>query len=494
MTTCLSIDIFNNITCLPEYAIAPDVTSVTEGDSVTFTVTTVNIPDGVTLYWQLESSGGSVTDSDFSSPANPVTVGGTVIINSNTASFVVAIADDGVTELSDTFIAKLSTECQNTLVAISAVVSINDAQDPTVEITVPGGSASDINYANDTRWSGDGSIVGYAVNAGTFGGPYAPLAYVYNYNGGSPSLLWESSASWGDLIAIDFNSNGSKLILASDTGVSLYNRNGNNYDYVAGANINSHPDKNTFLNYTGGNQYTRARFAYNYTRILLGQSIFSTTPMDIYGNLDFITVLPGAPQTASFVSAWGGNSIVGYNWASSSLTAYAWRTTNGTTFTQETFPQLPQYGGTRPQVFDIEFNPAGNKVAFLTRYAGTIGTPAGLIYERVGTNNWVLTAELPSPLVVEGWTQGDAGSASQQRTICWNSTGTEVAIGGYMGALAFQTIQETVYMYSSSGTFLRKIAQSASNNVPAGLAYQPGGNAISLANRNNAAYFKIYQY
>ena len=67
------------------YSISPSTTSVNEGSSVTFTVTTTNFGSG-TLYWTLEAVSGTVNNTDFSSPANAVTAGGSVTITNNSGT------------------------------------------------------------------------------------------------------------------------------------------------------------------------------------------------------------------------------------------------------------------------------------------------------------------------------------------------------------------------------------------------------------------------
>lgn len=501
MTDCISLDIFNNITCLPEYAIAPDVTSVEEGDSVTFTVTTVNVPDGTDLYWILESSGGTVVDADFSSPSNAVSAGGTVTINSNTASFVVTLADDGVDEVGDTFIAKLSTACEATVVATSPIVSINDAEeDGGTPITVPGYVETDITAAWDVRFSGNGQVVAWAVRKSSTG---TTSVYVYSFSSGAFSVI-DNTFTGNYAYSVDLNYDGSKLLVGSSGAVVLLQRSGNNYTSIGSASTMNHPFKNTFVNYTGGTN-TRARFAYNYTRIILGQSIFKTTnmtsPIWHTSKLEFVTVLPNAPSGSNFVSAWTGNSIVGHAYNTGQLTnssyqvLYAWRTTNGTSFTAETIPQIYMFnkinGGalTKPSVSDIEMNPAGDKVAMSTSYGGAYG-PMGLIYQRVSANNWTLVKAIPS----DPMQTTQVGTAMSPRTVCWSGNGSEIAIGGSMGATATENNEFVVYMFSSGGSLLRKVAEIGRANSPKGLAYHPSQAYIALAISNGTPKMVVYSY
>jgi hypothetical protein len=108
------------------YAISPSTTSVNEGSSVTFTVTTTGFGSG-TLYWTLEAVSGTVNNTDFSSPANAVTSGGSVTITSNSGTFAVTLANDATTEGAETFRSRLRTgSTSGTIVATSSTITIND--------------------------------------------------------------------------------------------------------------------------------------------------------------------------------------------------------------------------------------------------------------------------------------------------------------------------------------------------------------------------------
>ena len=109
-----------------QYSISPSTTSVNEGSSVTFTITTVGFGSG-TLYWTLEAVSGTVNNSDFSSPANAVNPGGSVTITNNSGSFSVTLANDATTEGTESFLSRLRTgSTSGTIVATSATVTISD--------------------------------------------------------------------------------------------------------------------------------------------------------------------------------------------------------------------------------------------------------------------------------------------------------------------------------------------------------------------------------
>ena len=85
-------------TNLPTYEVSSDKLSVKEGDFVTYTITTTNVPNGTQLNYQL--FGASITPSDIVS--NNLT--GTFVIENGEATVVVGIREDSVSEDEETLI------------------------------------------------------------------------------------------------------------------------------------------------------------------------------------------------------------------------------------------------------------------------------------------------------------------------------------------------------------------------------------------------------
>jgi hypothetical protein len=107
----------------PTYTISPNVTSVNEGSSVTFTVSTTNIPDNTTLFWTTQQVSGTINTSDFTDSS----LSGSVVVNNNTASVVRGIRADSTTENTESFRLQLRTvSTSGTIVATSSTVTIND--------------------------------------------------------------------------------------------------------------------------------------------------------------------------------------------------------------------------------------------------------------------------------------------------------------------------------------------------------------------------------
>lgn len=113
----------------PTYSVvsAGGVTSINEGSSLTFNVTTTNVANGTTLYWTNSNS------TDFSITS------GSFIINSNAGSFSVTPTADSTTEGAETFTVSVRTvSTSGDIVATSSIITIND----TSQAIAPGGGTS----------------------------------------------------------------------------------------------------------------------------------------------------------------------------------------------------------------------------------------------------------------------------------------------------------------------------------------------------------------
>ena len=109
----------------PTYSIVGNPTSVDEGVTVTFTVTTTNVSNGTVLYWKITPEPGETQ------PVSADFIGGylegTVTINSNTGSFNIQISADQLTEGEEVFIVQLRSGSQSgTFLTQSQSIFIND--------------------------------------------------------------------------------------------------------------------------------------------------------------------------------------------------------------------------------------------------------------------------------------------------------------------------------------------------------------------------------
>jgi hypothetical protein len=130
LTTTPSITI-NDV--VASYSITPSTTNVEEGNSVTFTVNTVNVATPTTLYY---STGGTATAEDFS---NNLTTGSFTVNytgpTTGSGTIVRSIATDAVLDGDETFNISVRAGSESgTIVATSSDVTIGDVA-PTYSIT-----------------------------------------------------------------------------------------------------------------------------------------------------------------------------------------------------------------------------------------------------------------------------------------------------------------------------------------------------------------------
>ena len=105
------------------YSISESSTSLNEGSTVTFTVTTVNVPNGTTLYWTTNTVSGTVNSSDFSDSATS----GSFSISNGSGSVSRTLTNDTTTEGTESFQLQVRTgSTGGTIVATSNTVTIND--------------------------------------------------------------------------------------------------------------------------------------------------------------------------------------------------------------------------------------------------------------------------------------------------------------------------------------------------------------------------------
>ena len=144
-----SVGFFIRDVPLATYSVAPNVTSVNEGGTLVWTVTSANVPDGTTIYWQQT---GTNTAADYNDNLDL----STVVINNNTATITrVVKADAAAYEGPETAGMNLFTYSGGTVVPLASsatIVTINDtsviSQNEVLTI-----SPSLVSYPNSTTLS-----------------------------------------------------------------------------------------------------------------------------------------------------------------------------------------------------------------------------------------------------------------------------------------------------------------------------------------------------
>ena len=162
-----------NDTSVPTYSVAANTTSLNEGSSVLFTITTAGVANGTTLYWTNE---GSTTDEDFTDGFNS----GSFIVNNNLGYVTLTLKNDLLIEGTETIKLRVRTGSVSGTVTsgLSPVVSVLDTSTPStlfrVSSIVP--SVSSVN---------EGQSITFTINFQPNTVPNG--SYLYWYNSGTTS-------------------------------------------------------------------------------------------------------------------------------------------------------------------------------------------------------------------------------------------------------------------------------------------------------------------
>ena len=109
------------------YSISPNASAVNEGDTITYTITTVGVADGTTLYW---TNSGTTVGADFTGSANS----GSFTVTGGSATFTRVLANDYLTEGTETVVVDIRTgSTSGPIVATSGTVSVADTSIPVVD-------------------------------------------------------------------------------------------------------------------------------------------------------------------------------------------------------------------------------------------------------------------------------------------------------------------------------------------------------------------------
>lgn len=105
----------------PTFSVIPDVSTIIEGEAVTFAVNSTNVPDGTILYWTTLQIAGSINSSDFTDNL----LSGSVVINSNAGTITRVLIEDLITEATEIFQLELRIDSvSGPVIAISNTVAI----------------------------------------------------------------------------------------------------------------------------------------------------------------------------------------------------------------------------------------------------------------------------------------------------------------------------------------------------------------------------------
>ena len=137
----------------PTYALTRSSATVNEGSSVTITLTTTNVNNGTSVPYTITGTGITAADLGLGSLAGSFTV------NSNTASLVIAVANDFTTEGAETFTVTLNSITP----AVTVSVSITDSSTSIIDGGGPGSTVFDVVLDG----GGPGSTFTVVIDGGT---------------------------------------------------------------------------------------------------------------------------------------------------------------------------------------------------------------------------------------------------------------------------------------------------------------------------------------
>ena len=194
----------------PVYSLGISTTTVNEGGSVNFTINTLNVGAGATLYY---STSGTVSSADFSN--NSLTGSFSIIgtgATTGVATVTRTIANDFLTESSETFSFVLRTNSTSgTVVATSSTITVVDLV-PSYSVTPSTNSVNEggsVNFTINTVNVGSGATLYYST-----GGSMEAADFSNNSLTGSFSIIGTGAttgvATVTRTIANDVNTEGNE--------------------------------------------------------------------------------------------------------------------------------------------------------------------------------------------------------------------------------------------------------------------------------------------
>lgn len=199
----------------PVYNVSQSTTTVNEGSSVVFTITTVNVAPSTTLYWSINTISGTVDANDFQGGS---TTGSFVTDSNGTGSVSITINSDYTSEGSESFQFQVRTgSVSGTVVATSSTITITDSSVPTYSLTSL--LSTNLNEGNsfsfrlDTNGVANGTNLFYTIetvtgNITTSDISSNILSNSFVISGASGAFNTGGSAIIADTIASDFTTEG----------------------------------------------------------------------------------------------------------------------------------------------------------------------------------------------------------------------------------------------------------------------------------------------
>jgi len=189
------------------YALAADVTNVDEGGTVTFTLTTTGLGDGVTVSYAVSG----IQSSDLSSGS----LSGVFTVTSNTATAAFTLANDLTTEGAETLTLSLLNGQASQAVTINDTSVTPPAATYTLSSDVPNVNEGDtVTFTLTTTQIPDGTLIPYTITGVTLAdiGGYNIDA---QYNNGA---IIDLTGDGSDFFSREVTVNGVRIVAAGTVG------------------------------------------------------------------------------------------------------------------------------------------------------------------------------------------------------------------------------------------------------------------------------------
>jgi hypothetical protein len=238
-------------TIMPNYSITPNVTSVDENGSVTWTVK-APVTNGTLLYW---TNTGTTDAADFNDAYGNVNIG-SVSITSYTGQITRTLRTDSITEGAQTIIMRLDSGGNNqNLRATAATVTVNDTSQPVLSTDATLSALAVSNSSLSPAFSS--STVGYTVTVANSITSYTVTPTVNQANATikvNGSTVTSGSAS--QAIGLGVGDNPIYVVVTAQDGTTtktytvIVTRPGSTPTYAVQANTTSISEGGTPVTYT----------------------------------------------------------------------------------------------------------------------------------------------------------------------------------------------------------------------------------------------------
>jgi|688.fasta_scaffold01081_4 hypothetical protein len=412
----------NDTSLTAAYSITSNISSVNEGNTVGFTVSTSNVPNSTILYW---TTVGNVASADFS---DSVTSGNVTIANSS-ATITRTLTADATTEGVEYFDLELRTgSTSGTIVATSGNITVNDTSQAPIAGPFSGRVAGVVgNYGSPVAIRGQTSTGTLATFTNSTSAPAA-------------TGRWINIAS-SDTVAMAVSTTGNAAITTDGstwtavTSLPTFNPYHINLIWSGFAYGGS-----TWVAIAGGSSATSTQVAYSTNN---GTSWTSINP------------LPSGYQ--SLLRYANGNFLIagnGYNSAYSSADGINWVTSGATTATAAYSDNLFYAAGTVNAWYLI-------RTIGITTLRVQASTDTGATWS---SNDRTVTGISGGGTVYPRWGNGVFVAIQQQQTTVWTSTD---AVSWTPTTNAFGADSNDTYFVSlvfTNGYFIATTSQFASFN------------------------------